>query len=226
MKKRGKFFTLIELLVVIAIIAILASMLLPALSKARAAAQATKCLSNMKQLGTYTMMYVGDNNDTFYASGMTIGDRMFWDQAPFPTYLGYNQWSNSSYYNAAAANLFNCPASSGTSIGTPAANGGYNGGKPYLSDGDYFDYMLNLQLLDVAYGGPWMVSNLKSTKLILFDRAGATAYWPFADQNRATTVIGTQHGNRANYVFTDGHAAAHGSTDSEVVGATGWAPSI
>lgn len=111
MTRLNKAFTLIELLVVIAIIAILAAILFPVFAKAREAARASSCRSNMKQLGTGMYMYVQDYDETYPGRSQLAGH---WGYAVQPYIKNFQVFScPSNAANTANATGGPDPAGSG-----------------------------------------------------------------------------------------------------------------
>ncbi|MBE6403807.1 MAG: prepilin-type N-terminal cleavage/methylation domain-containing protein [Lentisphaeria bacterium] len=161
--KKVQTFTLIELLVVIAIIAILAAMLLPALSAARERAKSSNCLTNLRSMSLAMSMYCDNNNDYYTDYSPTgdskapytdeSGENIYWPEMVMP-YLAAGDTDHSSFkkYNASASGIFSCPSQALLPLKNPGD------GRYRANDGRYISYGFNEMLY-------WRWNNLNGSGL-------------------------------------------------------------
>jgi prepilin-type N-terminal cleavage/methylation domain-containing protein len=225
--RRG--FTLIELLVVIAIIAILAALLLPALSRAKSQAQRTKCLSNLRQIGIFMQFYTDEYREVFPAHRNQGLDNS--DAEPSLT----NWWgANIVNYGGGRSNLFHDPAINGKMLENGTAwqwnfdcnlvGYGYNGF--FLGHHPYGAWELTVAGIDFSGGDTFKRTAIKSpsSSLVIGDKEpygdppswSCSLWWEDACMNPAVVehsgfpdyegVEPNRHLGMAVMSFNDGHS--------------------
>jgi len=212
-KRKGAFqppagFTLIELLLVIAIIAILAAMLLPALSQAKKRAQVTYCMNSLRQIGLAVQMYGDDNGGVLVPTSFlnSSGNFFPWFGQLLP-YLGRN---NSNINSVSATNspnvIWGCPTynQNSTQNYEKTANNEY-----YPGYGENFQPNLPNSLPENGYegGSSFALSKIdnityKSGRLLIGDASDYEVYLALFSLTNSGCI---RHSGRANYVFFDYH---------------------